>query len=172
MTMVNVVNNPANLVTDKKDIPYDELLRYQTGRLEDLIKEVLQCCQTRTEYLSRRFDLPQAELRCLMLFAEEKYLTVKGIAKKLDVAKSRVTLIVDRLLQKNLVDRIDDPRDARVKLISLNPTGRKKSEAISAFIKDLHRRLLLELGPEDRKAVLSALELLRSSMEAIKSQLV
>jgi DNA-binding MarR family transcriptional regulator len=152
--------------------PPDDLIRYQTARLEDLISEVIQCCQARTAYLSKKFDIPQAELRCLMLFEGEKYLTVKGIAQKLDVAKSRVTKIVEGLLQKNLLNRIDDPGDARVRLLSLNPAGHRKSEEISAFNKDLHQQLLLELGSEERKSVLSSLEVLRGSMEAIKCRLV
>jgi len=136
------------------------------------MEETVHCCQTRTSFLSTKFDLPQAELRCLMLFRGERYLTVKGIAQKLDVAKSRVTKILEGLLEKKLAESIDDPKDARIKLISLTPTGQKKSEQIAAFIEDLHRRLLLELDPEQRKAILTALETLRAGMEAIKKQLV
>jgi len=136
------------------------------------MEETLQCCQTRMLYLSRKFDIPQSELRCLMLFRGERYLTVKGISQKLDVAKSRVTKIMDGLIQKKLVERIDDPRDARIKLISLTPAGHRKCEEISSYTANLHQKILLELGAEERKTVLSSLELLRSSMEAIKKQLV
>ena len=73
----------------------EELLRYQAERLQDLINEMLQCCDDRKLYESQRFNLPYAELKCLMLFKGERYLTVKGIAQKLDVAKSRVTKIVN-----------------------------------------------------------------------------
>ena len=38
--------------------------------------------------------------------------------------------------------------------------------------KDLHQRLLLELEPEQRKMVISCLETLRASMEAVKNQMV
>jgi len=136
------------------------------------MEETLQCCQARTSYLSRKFDIPQAELRCLMLFLGERYLTVKSIAQKLDVAKSRVTKIIDGLLKKKLVERVEDPRDGRVKLITLTQEGQKKSKQIGSFITDLHQLIILELLPEERKVVLSSLEMLRTSMEAIKKQLV
>jgi DNA-binding MarR family transcriptional regulator len=148
-----------------------DLLQYQTSRIQDLIKETIQCCNMQTAYLSQRYRIPQAELRCLLLFQGERYLTVTGIAQKLDVAKSRVTKIVAGLTQKQLVQSIDDPRDARIKLIALTQAGNKKSEEIGAFITELHQRLLLEIDPEQRKTAISSLELLRSSMETVKRQL-
>ena len=150
----------------------DVLLSYQTQRLQDLIEEILHCCKERTSHLSKKFDIPEAELRCLMLFGEERYLTAKGISQKLDVAKSRVTKIINGLLHKNLVESIDDPKDARIKLIGLTPQGQRKSKELSAIMTDLHQRLLLEFEPEQRKMVISCLEVLRSSMEAVKDQLL
>ena len=150
----------------------EELLRYQAERLQDLINEMLQCCDDRKLYESQRFNLPYAELKCLMLFKGERYLTVKGIAQKLDVAKSRVTKIVNGLIEKGLVEQIDDPKDARIRLISLTPAGKKKSEEIEAFQSGLYREILLHLNKDERKNMLSYLELLRSAMEAVKEQLV
>jgi DNA-binding MarR family transcriptional regulator len=164
--MVNTMNDNISETLN------DELLSYQVGRFQGLIEEIVHCCQVRTAYLSAKFDLPQAELRCLMLFKDEKYLTVKGIAKKLDVAKSRVTKIIEGLMRKKLVESIDDPQDGRIKLISLTPAGKAACETIGSFNTGIHKKLVLELGPEDRKVVLSSLESLRTSMEAIKKQLV
>lgn len=158
-------------MNEKLREPNDQLLSYQTQRFQDLMEETVQCCQTRTLFLSRKFDLPQAELRCLMLFLGERYLTVKTISQKLDVAKSRVTKIIEGLMRRKLVERIEDPRDGRVKLITLTPEGHKKSKEMGEFIRELHEKILLELLPDERKVVLSSLEMLRSSMEAIKEQL-
>ena len=60
----------------------------------------------------------------------ERYLTVKTISQKLDVAKSRVTKIIEGLMRRKLVERIEDPRDGRVKLITLTSEGHKKSKEI------------------------------------------
>ena len=150
----------------------DVLLDYQSQKLQDLIEEVVRCCKERTLFLSKKFDIPEAELRCLMLFGEERYLTAKGISQKLDVAKSRVTKIINGLDQKRLVESIDDPKDARIKLIGLTSKGQKKSRELSDFTKDLHQKLLLEFEPEQRKMVISCLEILRASMEAVKNQMV
>ena len=149
----------------------EELLGYQTLRLQILIGEMLRCCEDRKIYESQKIGLPYAEVKCLMLFEGERYLTVKGLAQKLDVAKSRITKITNGLIEKGLAERIDDPNDARVKLISLTPVGEKKSTEINAFHKSIHREILLQLSVEERKRVLTHMELLRSSMEAVKEQL-
>jgi DNA-binding MarR family transcriptional regulator len=122
-------------------------------------------------YETQKFGLPQAELKCLMLFEIERYLTVKGIAQTMDVAKSRVTKIIDGLLKKKLVQRIDDPRDGRIRLISLTPKGQKKSREIENFLRNIHQKILVQMEHEEKKTMLSSLELLRLSMEAVKAQL-
>ena len=162
----------VHIVNNTKSESMDVLLGYQTQKLQDLIAEIVQCCKERTSYLSKKFDIPEAELRCLMLFGEERYLTAKGISQKLDVAKSRVTKIINGLVQKRLVESLDDPKDARVKLIGLTSKGQKKSRELNDITKELHQQLLLEFEPEQRKMVISCLEILRSSMEAVKNQLL
>ena len=159
-------------MNDREANSNDVLLDYQSQKLEDLIEEIVQCCKERTSFLSKKFDIPEAELRCLMLFGEERYLTAKGISQKLDVAKSRVTKIINGLVKKRLVESIDDPKDARIKLIGLTSKGQKKSRELCDVTKDLHQRLLLEFEPEQRKMVISCLEILRASMEAVKNQMV
>lgn len=150
----------------------EELLGYQTLRLQILIGEMLKCCEDRKIFESQKLGLAHAEIKCLMLFNGERYLTVKGMAQKMDVAKSRITKITDGLLEKGLAKRIDDPNDARVKLISLTPAGEKKSEEIITFHRGIHRKILMQMSTEERKQVLTHMELLRSSMEAVKEQLI
>ncbi|OGP53403.1 MAG: hypothetical protein A2Y65_06795 [Deltaproteobacteria bacterium RBG_13_52_11] len=150
----------------------EELLSYQAQRLQELIAEMIQCCEDRKLFETAKFGLPYAELKCLLLFGGERYLTVKGIAQRLDVAKSRVTKIVKGLVTKGLVKQIDDPHDARIKLISVTPAGEEKSREIAAFQRGLHRQIVLHLSADERKGIFSYLELLRSAMEAVKEQLV
>ena len=147
-----------------------ELAGYQISRLQDLINEIVHCCEDKKLYESQRFGLPYAELRCLMLFEGERYLTVKGIAQRLEVAKSRVTKIINGLMGKGLVETIEDPRDARIKLINLTPAGRAKSGEIAAFHSEIHAKILSNIATDERLNTLSYLEVLRSAMEAVKSE--
>jgi DNA-binding MarR family transcriptional regulator len=150
----------------------DKLLDYQTSRLRNLIAEIISCCEDRKLYETKRFDLTLTEVRVLLLFEAERYLTVKGIADRLEVAKSRVTKIMEGMIRKGLVERSEDPKDARVKLISLKAEGRQKANDLEAFYQEAHRNVLLNLDPNKRKELLLNLEDLRASMEAVKETLV
>jgi len=159
-------------MNDKTSAINEELLTYQAHRLQDLIAEMLKCCEDRKVFESGKFALPHAELKCLLLFDRQRYLTVKDIAQRLEVAKSRVTKLVNSLNEKGLVAKIDDPKDARIKLISLTPAGHERYKEIEAFQRELYRAILMQVGADERKIMLSNLELLRSAMEAVKEGLV
>ncbi len=148
------------------------ILEYQANKLQELIGELHNCCKERYSHEAKAFKLPQAELRCLMLFEGHKYLTGIQIAGLLEVAKSRATVIIENLNKKGLVQRSQDPNDARVKLISLTPTGQRKVREIEEFMFSLHQQLLGQIDPGQRTGVIAALETLRSSMEAVKSHLL
>ena len=120
------------------------------------------------QYQSERFNLPDAELRCLVLFGEDRYLTSKGIAYKMNLVKSRVSRIIDGLIRKELIQRIKDPGDSRVSLLSLTAKGQEKLGEINSFMEDIHGRVLQQIAPDQRKTVLTNLEILKASMEAVK----
>jgi len=148
----------------------DAFLNHQTLRLKDLIAGMNNCCEERNLIEKHRFSLPYAELKCLILFKGEKYLTVKGIALKLEVAKSRVTKLIDGLSRKGLVKRINDPEDARIRLISLSPKGKALVDEIEKFQEHLYQEILLQLEEPERKNILTHLETLRSAMEVVKNK--
>jgi len=159
-------------MNDKTFAFNEDLLTYQAHRLQGLIAEMLKCCEDRKFYESGKFAMPNAELKCLLLFDGQRYLTVTDIAQKLEVAKSRVTKLVNGLKEKQLVEEINDPKDARIRLISLTPTGHTRFKKIVAFQRELYRTLLLQVDEDKRNYMLSNLELLRSAMEAVKKDLV
>jgi DNA-binding MarR family transcriptional regulator len=144
---------------------------FQLQQFKLLITRLFRCCQERMQYQSERFNLPDAELRCLSLFGEERYLTAKGIAYKMNLVKSRVSRIAEGLLRKELIQRFKDPEDSRVSLLSLTPKGQKKLDEINSFMEDIHSRVLQQMVPDQRKAVLTNLEILKASMESVKEMM-
>ena len=124
------------------------------------------------QYQSERFDLPDAELRCLLLFDGERYLTSKSIALKMNVVKSRVTKIIAGLVKRNLVQRIQDPEDSRVTLLSLTPAGHHKLHEIISFNDYVYHDVLEKMESGQRKTILANLEMLKASMEAVKELMV
>jgi DNA-binding MarR family transcriptional regulator len=162
-------------MNDYKDFNYSnyaEVSAYQLGKFQKLIAKLFQCCQERMQYQCDRFQLPDAEFRCLLLFGDERYLTAKSIAHKMNVVKSRVSKIIDGLIKKNLIQGIVDPEDSRVKLLSLTSQGQKKLNDIRQFMEDVHGQVLSQMAPDQRKAMLTNLDILEASMEAVKDMMV
>lgn len=73
--------------------------------------------------------------------------------------------------KRGLITRSDDPQDARVRLIALTPEGRRKHEEVAAFIRQMHRAILLRMGSQERQGVFTCLETLRTAMENAKQDL-
>jgi DNA-binding MarR family transcriptional regulator len=159
-------------MNDYKGYNYAEISDYQLDRFQELIAKLYQCCQERMQYQCDRFQLPDAEFRCLILFGEERYLTAKSIAHKMNVVKSRVSKIIDGLIRKDLIQCITDPEDSRVKLLSLTSVGQKKINEIKQFLGDVHGQVLSQMEPDQRKAMLTNLDILKASMEAVKDMMV
>ena len=136
-----------------------------------MINELVKCCEDRQTYETHRFGLPCSEARCLLLFKDERYLTVKCLARRMGLAKSRVTKLISGLLDKKLVERISDPQDTRYKLICLTRAGQDRLLEIESFQQQIFTDLLSRLSPEDRDHALFHLEKIRDSMEAVKRTL-
>ena len=116
--------------------------------------------------------MPDAELRCLTLFGEERYHTPKGLAQKMNLVKSRISKIISGLAKKNLINKTTDPKDSRITLLSLTPQGQKKLDEINVFLTDVHHEVLQQMEPEQRKTMITNLELLKASMESAKDLMV
>lgn len=161
----------VHTMNEKEPTPETRLVDYQSGKLRQLISDVHDCCRERLFLEARMFNLPPSELKCLTLFQGNRYLTGIEIAAKLEIAKSRATVILDSLSSRGLIQRNPDPYDARIKLVSLTAAGSKKIQEIEDFIFHLYRQLLTQIEPAQRPGIIAALEVLTSSMKAMKAQM-
>ncbi|MEZ7198002.1 MarR family winged helix-turn-helix transcriptional regulator [Pseudodesulfovibrio karagichevae] len=141
------------------------------SEFQHLVADIYQCCQERLHYQSERFGLPDAELRCLMLFEGERYLTAKTLAYRMNVAKSRVTKLVSSLVSRGLLASLPDPADSRIKLLSLTPEGGRLLKEIGRFRFAVHRTVLEQFSDEQRGELLHALSLLSRHMKSVKDMM-
>jgi DNA-binding MarR family transcriptional regulator len=90
----------------------------------------------------------------------------------MNVAKSRVTKLVDGLLRRKLVERTADPDDSRVKLLKLSSGGEKLVVEIVSFRGEMYCKVLDQFSAEQRSQLLNGLSQLRRSMESVKEMLI
>jgi DNA-binding MarR family transcriptional regulator len=148
-----------------------ELSPKQRQQFSKMLDKLYQCCTDRQIYVSEKFEIPQAELRCLLLFGQERYLTAKGIAARLNIVRSRVTMLVNGLTAKGLVSKVPDPADSRVVLLALTPTGQKIRQDVSEMMESMRDAVLNAVDPERRNELLQSLETLKAAMERLSEAL-
>ena len=115
-------------------------------------------------------DLTYAQSQVLFHVADHPGCHMGDVAKAFGVTLPAVTHIVDRLEEKQFLERADDPADRRVYVLELTRTGR-------ALVDELHglqmrgvEVVLRRMAAEDRQRVIRGLEaLVDAAAEAAKA---
>ena len=113
--------------------------------LSETTFELLGKCQKKEDLLAGRFDLNQAEFRFLRFCAEGEVLKNSELAKRLNLSPSRLTRIIDGLVQKEYVIREMDPGNRRNLRVSLSKPGAKLVKELNKEFIDIHNEILSSL---------------------------
>ncbi len=97
-------------------------------------------------------DLTMGQLKTLMVLAGCHDLTVSGVAEALRLGKPATSILVDRLVQLQFVQRTEDPHDRRRTLVTLTEEGRTLTARLRQGSIDLIARLAAALDPADLAA--------------------
>jgi len=76
------------------------------------------------------YDLNPTEFSVMELLYNKGKQPIQLIGKKILIASSSITYVIDRLEEKGLVERVPDKKDRRITLVELNKSGREKMDNI------------------------------------------
>lgn len=96
-----------------------------TREIAESIWKLLISGKPRFPMVAAQFDLSPQQLHILRMLHERETLPMGQIAELLFCDASNVTLLVDQLEERGLIERRADPADRRVKQIAVTPAGRK-----------------------------------------------
>ena len=111
-------------------------------------------------------QLTMQQVRVMHILAAHGPTRVSTLARTMHVSTPTMTGILDRLVQRDMVRREDDPHDRRVVLNVLTPAGHAAIEQINAVRVDYLEEIADRLSPEDRRLVMEALNRLREAIDA------
>lgn len=109
-------------------------------------------------WLDLNMSTPQ--LKALLLISEEDSIRMRELARKLGGSFSNATVLVDRLVERGLVERMMEPQDRRVVLVRATEEGGLLIEQLVTSWRTLTHALLERLSPEDLETVRKALSIL------------
>jgi DNA-binding MarR family transcriptional regulator len=92
-------------------------------------------------------------------------LTNRQVAEQAGVSSPTATRMLDLLIERRLVTRLEDPVDRRAVLISLTPAGREALTAKLAEVDEVRRRIAAALEPDEQRV---ATDLLRRLADVIE----
>jgi DNA-binding MarR family transcriptional regulator len=115
-------------------------------------------------------DLTYAQSQVLFHVADHTGCHMGDVAKAFGVTLPAVTHIVDRLEEKQFLERADDPGDRRVYILELTRTGRALVEELHGLQMRGVEAVLRRMAADDRQRVIKGLEaLVDAAAEAAKS---
>jgi DNA-binding MarR family transcriptional regulator len=132
--------------------------------MADVTFRLLDQCQEKQEKIARSLGLTVAEFRLLRSFKGEAVLGVGELARRMELSNSRLTRILDGLVEKDVVTREVSRQDRRVIMVELTPRGDEIQRLLSERYLKTHQDIL-ELLPEGAvESVITAMEKLAEAM--------
>ncbi|WP_152192407.1 MarR family winged helix-turn-helix transcriptional regulator [Georgenia satyanarayanai] len=110
--------------------------------------------------------LTMQQLKLVALLATHGPLGGHDLARHLDVSMPTVSGLVDRLVERGMVERRADPRDRRVRLTALSPAGEAFIAEHDAAGWRVGMEILQTMDPEDLRALARGLSAMWAAVEA------
>ncbi|MFG6136717.1 MarR family winged helix-turn-helix transcriptional regulator [Halomonas sp. B23F22_10] len=105
--------------------------------------------QLRASIRQHRISLPITHIRVLKGVGRLPDCTAMAIAQRMGQDKSRVTRVLNSLMDEGLIERADHPNDRRSQLVTATEAGREMLETITVLEEEAASRLTDRLGPEE-----------------------
>lgn len=94
----------------------------------------------------------------LLTLAEREPTRLQDLARAMARDKSQMSRGVQSLERKGLIDRVDDPEDARASLLRLTAEGRATVETLEDALAEALDGLLAPLSEEERRGLKALME--------------
>jgi MarR family 2-MHQ and catechol resistance regulon transcriptional repressor len=114
--------------------------------------------RSRAEVSIKRLDLCDSDFRILEALLHKGPLPVNVIGVKVDLTTGSITSAVDRLEQRSLVVRKNDPEDRRVRVVELTAKGHKLIEKVYAQHKEHMEEAARGISREERAELIDLLK--------------
>ena len=128
------------------------LLGYQIARADIATRRAF------VEHIGKPLELSPVEFSCLVLLASNPGATPKQLATALAMVAPAVTVLLDRLDKRGLIERVRSDSDRRAQLVTLTPAGTELAGRAHAVSLEMEREVLAALSPAERAILVELLQ--------------
>lgn len=115
--------------------------------------------------IGQPLKLRRAEYSVLALLRANDRVTAKGLAVSLSISLPNMSVLLDRLVERDLLRRIPDERDRRAQLIELTDAGRRLADMAAGVAATMEQDLLNVLSTSEQNLLLEMLNRVSSRGE-------
>ena len=138
-----------------------------TDRFVNVVERLNRQLHSGRLYEWQGLDMTISQIKTLVLLESMGSVRMSVISGYLGSTLSATTSIVDRLVQRELVNRVSDPNDRRVVMCELTAAGREATERFWRIGRERAQKLADLLEVEQLETVVQALELIRRKAEEV-----
>ncbi len=148
--------------SERPDLDFSPLeVLSRVGRLARLLDRERRRAFTRSELDSWEFDV----LAALRRAGSPYQMSPKALLQQTLVSSGTMTNRIDRLVDRNLVRRLEDPNDGRGVLVEMTPAGLTRVDAAITRLVDAEAAILSALPRAEQKKLAAALRRLSLEMD-------
>ncbi len=140
-------------------------IRYDLRVLESL-RRIIRALHLHSRKLAAEHDITAPQLLCLMTVAQEEFLGVASIARRVHLSSSTVIGILDRLESKGMVLRERDKQDRRLVNVMATERGRELVAMAPSPLQGTLVEALRQLPQLEQSTIALSLERIVDLMEA------
>ena len=112
-----------------------------------------------SERMLAPLGVSMAQMPVLVVLRDARHpLMISEVARRLYLETPSITTMIDRLSERDLVERIDDPKDRRKTLIALTQKGRGVLNRICGPYRDLHEEMFGVLDDDERENLMATMQ--------------
>ncbi|SKB25557.1 MarR family winged helix-turn-helix transcriptional regulator [Malaciobacter marinus] len=130
-----------------------------------LIANIRNHLKNNLEKKLQEHDISAAQSIIIRRLCEKDNLTQKELAKDTYFKQSSLTLLIDKLEQKGLVERKNKKNDRRAYLICITSKGKKLEQIIKDAGKELEEKALEGIDSHNKELLIQALKQVYSNLK-------
>ncbi len=113
-------------------------------------------------------SMPPSHINVILYLSKVKSSPISQIAKNLNISKSNMTPIIDKLIDMELVNRYTDNKDRRILRVELTPKALEIFKYLESAAKDSIKSKISILSAEDLDDLSSSLYTLSAILKKLK----
>ena len=142
----------------------------EAGRLREATRQLLRGLGILEKNEAGCCELSLGQCHAIVEIGRSGEMSLMQLAALLNLDKSTVSRLVDKLVQEGLIDRRENASDRRCSALLLTKTGQILFQNVEAKMSDHFMDLLKALPQEKRMQVIESVELLGAAVSRIRNK--